>query len=64
MLAAVNKFYLEDKNPRVVLAKGKVVPLRRAGNVFFIDLWLRGPCQGFCQAGPNSRREGRHPDAR
>ena len=51
MLAAGNKVYLEDKNPRVVLAKGKVVPLRRAGNVFLIDLWVRGPAQGFARQG-------------
>ena len=51
MLAAGNKVYLEDKNPRVVLAKGKVVPLRRSGNVFLIDFWVRGPGLGFARQG-------------
>ena len=51
MLAAGSKVYLEDTSPRVVLAKGKVVPLRRVGNVFLIDLWVRGPAQGFARQG-------------
>ena len=51
MLAAGNKVYLEDKNPQVVLAKGKGVPLRRSGNVFLIDLWVRGPGLGFARQG-------------
>ena len=51
MLAAENKVHLEDKNPRVVLAKGKVVPLRRAGNVFLVDSWVRGPVLRFARQG-------------
>ena len=40
MFYAGSKVFLEDKNPRVVSAKGNVVPQRRAGNVFLIDLWV------------------------
>ena len=36
MLAAGNKVFFEDKNPQVVLAKGKVVPLCQAFNVFLV----------------------------
>ena len=38
-------------NPRVVFAKGKVVPLRQAGNVFLIDLGVRGLGLGFARQG-------------
>ena len=40
MFNAGSKVFLQDRNPRVVSAKGKVVPQRRAGNVFLIDLWV------------------------
>ena len=51
MIAAGNKVYLEDTSPRVVLATGKVVPLRWAGNVFIIDLWVKRAAQGFARQG-------------
>ena len=40
MFDAGSKVFLEDRNPRVVSAKGKVVPQRRAGNVLLIDSWV------------------------
>ena len=40
MVAAGNRVHL-DKDPRIARPKGDVIPLRNAGNVFVIDLWVR-----------------------
>ena len=41
MVAAGNRVHLDSKDPRIVRAKGDVIPLRKAGLVFVIDLWVR-----------------------
>ena len=52
MIAAGNQVHLDAKNPRVVRPKGGVVPLRKAGNVFLIDLWVKADAQsGFARQG-------------
>ena len=38
---AGNRVHLDSKDPRIVRPKGDVIPLRKAGNVFVIDLWVR-----------------------
>ena len=40
MVAAGNPVHLDSKDPRIVRPKGDVIPLRKAGNVFIIDLWV------------------------
>ena len=32
---------LDRSNPRVVSPRGGVIPLRKAGNVFVVDLWVK-----------------------
>ena len=51
MLEAGNKVHMESSSPRVVLANGKTVALRRVRNMFLIDLWVREPCLGFTKRG-------------
>ena len=51
MLEAGNKVHLDSSSPRVVLANGRTVALRRVGNVFLIDLWVREPGLGFTRRG-------------
>ena len=41
MVAAGNRVHLDSKDPRIVRPKGDVIPLRKAGNVFVVDLWVR-----------------------
>ena len=41
MVAARNHVHLDSKDPRKVRLKGDVIPLRKAGNVFVVDLWVR-----------------------
>ena len=41
MVAAGNRVHLDSRDPRIVRPKGDVAPLRKAGNVFVIDLWVR-----------------------
>ena len=41
MVAAGNRVHLDSKDPRIVRPKGDVIPLRKAGNVFVIDLLVR-----------------------
>ena len=41
MVAAGNRVHLDSKDPRIVIPKGGVIPLRKAGNVFVVDLWVR-----------------------
>ena len=41
MFAALNRVHLDSKDPRIVRPKGDVIPLRKAGNVFVVDLWVR-----------------------
>ena len=43
MVAAGNRMHLDSKGPRIVRPKGDVIPLRKAGNVFVINLWVRSP---------------------
>ena len=33
-----NRVHLDSKDPRIFSSKGDVIPLRKAGNVFVIDL--------------------------
>ena len=55
MVAAGNRVHLDSKDPRIVRPKGDVIPLRKAGNVFVVDLWVRKRCNrqktGFSPAG-------------
>ena len=57
-LMSVAKMYVDSKDPRIVRPKGDVIPLRKAGNVFVIDLWVRKHAtsrkSGF-HGGPESR---------
>ena len=41
MVAAGNCVHLDSKDPRIVRPKSHVILLRKAGNVFVIDLWVR-----------------------
>ena len=41
MVAAGNHVHLDSKDSRIVRPKGDVIPLRKAGKVFVIDLWVR-----------------------
>ena len=41
MVPAGSRVHLDSKDPRTVRPKGDVIPLRKAGNVFVIDLWVR-----------------------
>ena len=41
MVAAGNRVHLDSKDPRIVRPKGDVIPLRKAGNVFVIEFWVR-----------------------
>ena len=41
MVAARNRVHLDSKDPRIVRPKGDLIPLRKDGNVFVIDLWVR-----------------------
>ena len=41
MVAAGNRVHLDSKDPRVVRQQGDVLLLRKAGNVFVVDLWVR-----------------------
>ena len=47
--------HLDSKDPRTVRPKGDVIPLRKAGNVFVIDLLVRKDATvmkpGFLPAG-------------
>ena len=53
MVAAGNRVHLDSKDPRIVRLKGDVIPLRKAGNVFVVDLWVRKDATeaGFSPAG-------------
>ena len=55
MVAAGNRVHLDSKDPRIVRPKGDVIPLRKAGNVFVVDLWVRKDATsrrpGFHRAG-------------
>ena len=55
MVAAGNRVHLDSKDPRIVRPKGDVIPLRKAGNVFVVDLWVRKDA--------TSRRPGFHRQA-
>ena len=55
LVAAGNRVHLDSKDPRIVRSKGDVIPLRKAGNVFVVDLWVRKDA--------TSRRPGFHPQA-
>ena len=46
MVAAGNRVHLDSKDPRIVRHKGDVIPLRKAGNVFVVDLWVRKDATG------------------
>ena len=46
MIEAGNKVHL-DGNPRVVRPNGQSIPLRKAGNVYLIDLWVKYGSKGF-----------------
>ena len=46
MVAAVNRVHLDSKDSRIVRPKGDVIPLRKAGNVFVVDLWVRKDATG------------------
>ena len=54
-MVAGNRVHLDSKDPRIVRPKGGVIRLRKAGNVFVIDLWVRKDAttrrQGFSPAG-------------
>ena len=39
--AAGNRVHLDRKDPRIVRPNCDVILLRKAGNVFVIDLWIR-----------------------
>ena len=54
-VAAGNRVHLDSKDPRIVRPKGDVIPLRKAGNVFVVDLWVRKDA--------TSRRPGFHRQA-
>ena len=41
MVAAGNRVYLDSNDPRTVRPKGDDILLRKAGNVFVINLWVR-----------------------
>ena len=41
MVAARNREQLDSKDPKIVRPKGDVIPLRKDGNVFVINLWVR-----------------------
>ena len=41
MVAAGDRVNLDRKDPRTVRPKGDVIPLRKDGNAFVIDLWVR-----------------------
>ena len=41
MVGAGNRVHLDSKDPRIVRPKGDVIPLRKAGHVFVVDLWVR-----------------------
>ena len=41
MVVAGNRVHLDSKDPRIVRPKGGVLYLRKAGNVFVVDLWVR-----------------------
>ena len=47
MVAAGNQVHLDSKNPRVVRPRGDVIPLRKVGNVFVLDLWVNSGKSGF-----------------
>ena len=55
MVAAGNRVHLDSKDPRIVRPKGDVIPLRKAGNVFVVDLLGQKRCNqqeaGFSPAG-------------
>ena len=55
MVAAWNRVHLDSKDPRIVRPKEDVIPLRKAGNVFVVDLWVRKDA--------TSRRPGFHRQA-
>ena len=55
LVAAGNRVHLDSRDPRIVRQKGDVTPLRKAGNVFVIDLWVRKDT--------TSRRRGLHRQA-
>ena len=46
MIEVGNQVHL-DGNPRVVRPNGQSIPLRKAGNVFLIDLWVKTGSKGF-----------------
>ena len=41
MIAAGNRVHLDGKDPRIVRPKRDDIHLRKGGNVFVIDLWVR-----------------------
>ena len=45
MISAGNQVHLDGSNPRVVRPKGDVIPLRKTGNVFLMDLWVKNTKQ-------------------
>ena len=55
IVAAGNRVHLDSKDPRIVRPKGDVIPLRKAGNVFVVDFWVRKDA--------TSRRPGFHRQA-
>ena len=55
MVAAGNRVHFDSKDPRIVSPKGEIIPLRKAGNVFVVDLWVRKDA--------TSRRPGFHRQA-
>ena len=55
MVAAGNRVHLDSKDPRIARPKGDVIPLRKAGNVYVVDLWVRKDA--------TSRRPGFHRQA-
>ena len=55
MVAAGNRVHLDSKDPRIVRPKGDVIPLRKAGKVFVVDLFVRKDA--------TSRRPGFHRQA-
>ena len=59
MVAAGSRVHLDSKDPRIGRPKSDVILLRKAGNVFVIDLWVRKKRNqqeaGFSPAGLSPR---------